>query len=438
MCQGPCCRLANSARQLPPDVQTSSPAAAHPRDGALNSSCSRAMSSGARSAGETAIPRMRSGGVTANVSNGCMVSTARTRGVCCDRQRNSPCRGSKRSSQGSVANSGARMRRRRRRPELSRLARARLVSKRLNALPVRSALNSAAPNCWAEGVLFTAEGVSRRSWHVESRCGLRMLPGAAATAQVLQGQKAGSGFGASRPRVSEWPAGIQCHRHYRFQAQSRDKRSMAWQSGLAPKSQISGAPWTAEAADRIGFGPTLLHKPGFAKGPRIATGSPLPVSLRDWQARFSCTYAGSVIISAGECTMPYQIPDPVDIPRLQQVLDALQAEIDEREQRDGGAGAPERRTVWRAATAAGRERELQPRPGELAPEDGAGPGAGHRLHRSPGVDRGDRQRGLAADRSVLAGGQAPPGQAAGGHRTRARGRLVGGPGRAPGGAGAAE
>ena len=30
--------------------------------------------------------------------------------------------------------------------------------------------------------------------------------------------------------------------------------------------------------------------------------------------------------------MPYQISDPVDIPRLQQILDALQAEIDEREQ----------------------------------------------------------------------------------------------------------
>ena len=29
--------------------------------------------------------------------------------------------------------------------------------------------------------------------------------------------------------------------------------------------------------------------------------------------------------------MPYQIPDPVDIPRLQQLLDTLQAEIDERE-----------------------------------------------------------------------------------------------------------
>ena len=29
--------------------------------------------------------------------------------------------------------------------------------------------------------------------------------------------------------------------------------------------------------------------------------------------------------------MPYQIPDPVDLPRLQQVLDALRAEIDERE-----------------------------------------------------------------------------------------------------------
>ena len=30
--------------------------------------------------------------------------------------------------------------------------------------------------------------------------------------------------------------------------------------------------------------------------------------------------------------MSYQISDPVDIPRLQQILDALQAEIDEREQ----------------------------------------------------------------------------------------------------------
>lgn len=30
--------------------------------------------------------------------------------------------------------------------------------------------------------------------------------------------------------------------------------------------------------------------------------------------------------------MPYQISDPVDIPRLQQILDALQAEIDERDQ----------------------------------------------------------------------------------------------------------
>jgi signal transduction histidine kinase len=29
--------------------------------------------------------------------------------------------------------------------------------------------------------------------------------------------------------------------------------------------------------------------------------------------------------------MPYQIPDPIDIPRLQQILDALQTEIDERE-----------------------------------------------------------------------------------------------------------
>ena len=30
--------------------------------------------------------------------------------------------------------------------------------------------------------------------------------------------------------------------------------------------------------------------------------------------------------------MPYQIPDPPDIPRLQQILDALQAELDQREQ----------------------------------------------------------------------------------------------------------
>lgn len=30
--------------------------------------------------------------------------------------------------------------------------------------------------------------------------------------------------------------------------------------------------------------------------------------------------------------MAYQIPDPIDIPHLQQVLDALQAEIDDREQ----------------------------------------------------------------------------------------------------------
>jgi signal transduction histidine kinase len=41
--------------------------------------------------------------------------------------------------------------------------------------------------------------------------------------------------------------------------------------------------------------------------------------------------AGSGKISAGDSTMSYQIPDPVDIPRLQQILDRLQAEIDERE-----------------------------------------------------------------------------------------------------------
>ena len=40
--------------------------------------------------------------------------------------------------------------------------------------------------------------------------------------------------------------------------------------------------------------------------------------------------------------MSYQISDPVDIPRLQQILDALEAEIGERRADDGGTGAQER------------------------------------------------------------------------------------------------
>ena len=128
--------------------------------------------------------------------------------------------------------------------------------------------------------------------------------------------------------------------------------------------------------------------------------------------------------------MPYQIPDPIDIPRLQQILDALQAEIDEREQ---------------ATTALGKANaelytKLQRRLAESESSDRVACFQKTVLDQvldivcteAPGLDRGDRRRGLAADRSGLAGSQAPLGQAFGGRRPRACGWLFGRPGGAPG------
>ena len=124
----------------------------------------------------------------------------------------------------------------------------------------------------------------------------------------------------------------------------------------------------------------------------------------------------STIIYSGDSTVPFRISDPGYIPPLQQILKTLQVEIAMREH-ETAALVSQNANCKASCAGACRERKLQPCSGELAPEDSPGTSAGHRLRRSSELDRGDRQCGLAADRSGLAGGQAPLGQAVGGRRS---------------------
>ena len=136
--------------------------------------------------------------------------------------------------------------------------------------------------------------------------------------------------------------------------------------------------------------------------------------------------------------MPYQISDPGDIPRLQQILNTLQAEIAEREQA----------TAALARQNAALYGELRRR---LAESESFNRVLVSLLQKTvleqvldivcaeaQSLIGATGSAMLAADRSGLAGGQASLGQAVGGRRTRACGWLVGGPGRAPGCADAGE
>ncbi len=136
--------------------------------------------------------------------------------------------------------------------------------------------------------------------------------------------------------------------------------------------------------------------------------------------------------------MPYQISDPVDIPRLQQILDALHAEIADRE----------RTTVALARQNAELNGELQRRLVESESFNRVLVSLLQKtvLEQVLDIVCAEAQGLIGATGSAvllltdqgLAGGQAPVGQAIGGRRTRTCGRLVGGPGRAPGRTGAAE
>ena len=89
--------------------------------------------------------------------------------------------------------------------------------------------------------------------------------------------------------------------------------------------------------------------------------------------------------------MPYQNPDPGYIPRLHQILETLQAEIAQREEATTALARQNTELYGelrrRLAESESFDRVLS----ELAPKNGPGTGVGHRLHRGPGLTRGDRQ-----------------------------------------------